>query len=85
MFNNGDVLDGRVIHVVEDVGKFFSGEFGVCLPDAVGNISEQVGDDDEPVIRVEAAVMAAYNIFGFQSCALKVTCTVTCFITWSVT
>ena len=30
-------------------------------------------------------VMAAYNIFGFQSCALKVTCTVTCFITWSVT
>ena len=32
-----------------------------------------------------ALVMAAYNIFGFQSCALKVTCTVTCFITWSVT
>ena len=30
-------------------------------------------------------VMAAYNIFGFQLCALKVMCTVTCFITWSVT
>ena len=33
----------------------------------------------------EETVMAAYNIFGFQSCALKVTCTVTCFIMWSVT
>ena len=37
------------------------------------------------VVRMVPLVMAAYNIFGFQSCALKVTCTVTCFITWSVT
>ena len=30
-------------------------------------------------------VMVAYNIFGFQSCALKSHAQVTCFITWSVT
>ena len=39
----------------------------------------------QPLSQHVHSVMAAYNIFGFQSCALKVTCTVTCFITWSVT
>ena len=36
-------------------------------------------------VRHTPVVMAAYNIFGFQSCALQVMCTVTCFIMWSVT
>ena len=43
MFDGVDGGEGRIVYVVKNAGELVSRQFGVGLPDAVDNVSEEVG------------------------------------------
>ena len=52
MFDCVNSGEGRVVYVVEDAGELVGRELRMGLSDAVDDVCEEVGDQDEPVVIV---------------------------------